>query len=81
MRILARLADSLRAACRDSAPNVICSYVYELAVAANKFYHDVRIISEPDEAKKASYIALIDLTRRVMETCIDLLGFSAPERM
>ena len=81
MRILARLADSLRAACRDSAPNVICSYVYELAVAANKFYHDVRIISEPDEAKKASYIALIDLTRRVMETCIDLLGFSAPDKM
>ena len=81
MRILARLADSLRAACRDSAPNVICAYVYELAVAANKFYHDVRIISEPDEAKKASYIALIDLTRRVMETCIDLLGFSAPDKM
>ena len=81
MLILSRLADSLRAACRDSAPNVICAYVYELAVAANKFYHDVRIITEPDEAKKASYVALIDLTRRVMETCIDLLGFSAPDKM
>lgn len=81
MRILARLSDSLRAAYRDSAPNVICAYIYELAVAANKFYHDVRIISEPDTAKKASYIALIDLTRRVMETCIDLLGFSAPDKM
>ena len=81
MLILSRLADSLRAACRDSAPNVICAYVYELAVAANKFYHDVRIITEPDEAKKASYVALVDLTRRVMETCIDLLGFSAPDKM
>ena len=32
-------------------------------------------------AKQASYAALIDLTRGVLETCIDLLGFSAPERM
>ena len=81
MLILARLADSLRAACRDAAPNVICAYIYELAVAANKFYHDVRIITEPDAARKASYIALIDLTRRVLECCIDLLGFSAPDKM
>lgn len=81
MLILARLADALRAACRDAAPNAVCAYIYELAVAANKFYHDVRIISEPDEARKASYIALIDLTRRVLECCIDLLGFSAPEKM
>ena len=41
---------------RDSAPNAICAYIYELAGAANKFYHDVKIISEPDEAKQASYV-------------------------
>ena len=81
MLILARLSDALRAACRDAAPNAICAYIYELAVAANKFYHDVRIISEPDEARRASYVALIDLTRRVLERCIDLLGFSAPDKM
>ncbi len=81
MLVLARLQDSLTAAYRDSLPNVICAYIYELAGAANKFYHDVRIISEPDAAQKASYVALMDLTRRALETCIELLGFSAPERM
>ncbi len=81
MLVLSRMQDALRAAYRDSAPNAICAYVYELAVAANKFYHDVRIISEPDAGKRASYVALIDLTRRAMETCIDLLGFSAPDKM
>ena len=79
--VLSRLADNLRTACRDAAPNVICAYIYELAVAANKFYHDVKIISEPDAKKRESYIALIELTRRTLETCIDLLGFSAPEKM
>ena len=81
MLVLSRMQDALRGAYRDSAPNAICAYIYELAGAANKFYHDVKIISEPDEQKKASYVALMDLTRRVLETCIDLLGFSAPEKM
>ena len=81
MLVLSRLSDSLTSSYKNSAPNEICAYIYELAGAANKFYHDVKIISEPDEQRKASYIALMDLTRRVLETCIDLLGFSAPEKM
>ena len=81
MLALTRLPDALMTAYRDSTPNTICAYIYELAGAANKFYHDVKIITEPDVAKKASFVALIDLTRRVLERCIDLLGFSAPERM
>ena len=51
MLVLSRLQDSLLAAYRDSLPNVICAYIYELAGAANKFYHDVRIITEPDPAQ------------------------------
>ena len=81
MLVLSRMADALWTAYRDSAPNAVCAYIYELATVANKFYHDVKILTEPDAAKQASYAALIDLTRGVLETCIDLLGFSAPERM
>ena len=81
MLVLTRLSDALLTAYRDSTPNTICAYIYELAGAANKFYHDVKIIAEPDAAKQASYVALIDLTRRVLEMCIDLLGFDAPEKM
>lgn len=81
MLVLARMADALTSAYRDCAPNVICAYIYELATAANKFYHDIKILTEPDEEKKASYVALMDLTRGVLESCIELLGFSAPERM
>ena len=81
MLVLSRMSDALWTAYRDSAPNAVCAYIYELATAANKFYHDVKILTEPDEKKQASYAALIDLTRGVLETCIDLLGFSAPERM
>ena len=65
----------------EKAPHKICAYIYELANEFNNFYHETKILSEQDEARKASYLALLDLVREVLETCIDLLGFSAPERM
>ena len=78
---LSQMPDQLLMAYRDSAPNVICAYAYELAGAVNKFYHETRILTEPDEEKKRGYIALISLAKRALEECIDLLGFSAPDRM
>ena len=81
MLVLSRVCGRACAAYRDSAPNADLRVYLRACGAANKFYHDVKIITEPDEEKQASYVALIDLTRGVLETCIDLLGFSAPERM
>ena len=81
MLALTRLPDALELAYRDCAPNAICAYIYELAGYANKFYHETRILAEEDKQKQQGYIALIGLTKRVLETCIDLLGFSAPEKM
>ena len=65
----------------EKAPNKVCSYIYELANAFNRFYHETKILSEEDERQKASWIQVLLLTRKVLETSIDLLGFSAPERM
>ncbi len=65
----------------ELAPHKICAYIYELSNAFNMFYHEVRILTCDDEQKKESYISLITLTKAVLEQCIDLLGFSAPERM
>ena len=81
MLAITRFADSLQTAYRDAAPNVICAYIYELSGFANKFYHETRILAEEDTRRQQGYIALIALTKAILETCIDLLGFSAPERM
>jgi len=81
MLTISRFGDNLTSAYRQSAPNVICAYIYELAGAVNKFYHETKILSETDSEKQAGYIALIALAKDILETCIDLLGFSAPEKM
>lgn len=65
----------------EKAPHKICSYIYELANEFNRFYHETKILSEEDERQKESWIQLLNLAKRVLETSIDLLGFSAPERM
>ena len=78
---LADMPDQLSMAYRDSAPNAVCAYAYALAGAVNKFYHETHILTEEDREKQAGYIALIAFAKRALETCIDLLGFSAPDRM
>ena len=65
----------------DTAPHKICSYIYDLANAFNKFYHETKILATDDMEAQSSWISLLLLTRRVLETCIDMLGFEAPERM
>ncbi len=81
MLSITRFADSIESASASLMPNRICAYIYELSNAFNSFYHGTKILSEPDEDKKESYISLIYITLRILETGIDLLGFDAPERM
>ncbi len=81
MLSITRLGANLENALRTSSPNVLCAYIYELSGCVNKFYHETRILGEEDKNLQAGYIALIGLAKRILEVCIDLLGFSAPEKM
>ena len=71
----------MEAAYGESAPHKVCAYIYGLANAFNHFYHETKIVTEEDEEKKSGWIALLVLTRDILEACIGVLGFSAPERM
>ena len=78
---VAKFNEIIENAAEELAPHKICSYVYDLSNVFNRFYHETKILAEEDQTKKAGYIALINLTINVLEQCIDLLGFSAPDRM
>ncbi len=65
----------------ETAPHKICSYIYDLANVFNSFYHETKIMAEENEAVQQSYIRVLELTKDILETCIDMLGFRAPERM
>ncbi len=78
---LVQFGAMIESAAQEKAPHRVCAYIYDLANAFNHFYHETKILAEENQEKRQSLIALLMLTRDVLETCIDLLGFSAPEKM
>lgn len=78
---LTGFGEMMQAAYAEKAPHKICTYLYDLSNVFNKFYHDTKILAETDLKRQAAYISLLRLTREVLLTGIDLLGFEAPERM
>lgn len=76
-----KFSEIIANAYEEHAPHKICKYIYDLSDAFNTFYHENKIIAEEDEEKQESWISLIKLVLGVLESCIDILGFEAPERM
>lgn len=81
MLAITKLGPALESALAASAPNLVCAYIYELAGCVNKFYHETPVLKEESEAVKAGNIALLGLAKNILETCIHILGFSAPDKM
>ena len=81
MLAITKFGPAMEMALANSAPNQICAYIYDLAGFVNKFYHETPILKEENEEVKAGHIALIGLAKGILEQCISLLGFSAPEKM
>ncbi|MCI9487643.1 MAG: arginine--tRNA ligase [Lachnospiraceae bacterium] len=79
--LVSRVQDALLSAFCEQAPHKLCQYVYALSNAFNRFYHETKIMAEEDKERQAAYIRLLGLVRQVLETCIDILGFEAPDRM
>lgn len=81
MMQLVQFNTMMQNAAEETAPHKVCAYIYDLANAFNRFYHETKILGEENTKKREGLIALLILTRDVLETCIDVLGFSAPDRM
>ena len=81
MMQLAGFGAMMEGAYEELAPHRVCAYIYQLSNAFNSFYHSTRILSEENAEQKESWIALLQLTLRLLEACTDVLGFHAPERM
>ena len=81
MLAITKFGPTLEAALKTASPNMVCAYIYELSGCVNKFYHETPILKEENEELKAGHIALIGLAKNILETAIDILGFSAPEKM
>lgn len=81
MMELSKFNATIDSAYEELAPYKICSYIYDLSNAFNTFYHDNKIMAEEDKEKQAGFIKLLMITKKALEMSIDILGFTAPDRM
>lgn len=71
----------LKQAGDTAEPHRLASYVYAVADAYTTFHENCPVLKAPDEATKASRLALCAATLRTLETGLHLLGVPTPERM
>lgn len=79
LQILA-LPTAIDAVLEQWQPHKLCTYVYDLASAFSSFYEHCPILSS-EEPVRSSRLGLADLTARVLERSLGLLGIDAPEQM
>jgi arginyl-tRNA synthetase len=79
--LAARLEETISQAVSATEPAILAKYTFNLAKAFNLFYHNHKIISEENAARRAVLILTADITRRSLTTALNILGIEIPERM
>ena len=76
-----KLQESYFTCYKDTSLNALCLSLYDFASSFAKFYNDTRILSEKDEKKKNSYLALCHLVLKAIKQASWVLAFEIPEKM
>jgi arginyl-tRNA synthetase len=77
---LCQFAEIVPQVLNDFRPNILASYLFELANGFHAFYEACPVLRS-DEPVRSSRLALSELTGRVLQRGLDLLGIKVPERM
>jgi arginyl-tRNA synthetase len=78
---LLRLEEALLAAVEEYQPSAITAYLWDLAKNYSGFFQNCPVIKAETDALKQSRLLLCDLTARVLQQCLSLLGINTVERM
>lgn len=82
MMILAsRLEETIRQAANSNEPAVLAKYAFNLAKAFNLFYHNHRILPEPDEVKREVLLVVAEKARDALTAALATMGIDVPEKM
>jgi arginyl-tRNA synthetase len=76
---LARYPEAVAAAIRGYRPNQLADHLFDVANRLNRFYHELRVLDGGDA--RASRLALVDASRRVLRHGMELLGLTVLDRM
>ncbi|MDE1970002.1 MAG: arginine--tRNA ligase [Patescibacteria group bacterium] len=76
-----QLAEVLQRVIEGWFPHLLADYLFELAQAANEFYHSHPILTEKDTEKRTTLLMIVRVVAKTLATGLDLLGIEAPDEM
>ena len=80
--MLSQQLDDVILQCRNSAePANLAKYTFSLARTFSRFYHDHRILTEPDEVRRSVLTAVTKIVRTQLTTALSILGINVPDQM
>ncbi|HEX3253906.1 MAG TPA: arginine--tRNA ligase [Pyrinomonadaceae bacterium] len=80
--MLSQQLDDVILQCRNSAePANLAKYTFSLARAFSRFYHDHRILTEPDEVRRGVLTAVTKIVRTQLTAALSMLGINVPDQM
>jgi len=80
--MLSQQLDDVISQCRNSAePANLAKYTFSLARAFSRFYHDHRILTEPDEVRRSVLTAVTKIVRTQLTAALSILGINVPDQM
>jgi arginyl-tRNA synthetase len=77
---LCQFAEVVPQVLNDFRPNILANYLFELADSFHTFYEACPVLKS-EEPIRSSRLALSDLTGRVLQKGLELLGIKVPEKM
>lgn len=79
--LASRLEEVADSAATATEPAILAKYAFNLAKTFNLFYHNHRIITEENAAKRAVLVSVAETARRSLISALETLGIEVPERM
>ncbi len=79
--LAARLEETVEQAAKQNEPAILAKYTFTLAKAFNLFYHNHKILIEPDDVKRSVLVVVADMARRSLTAALATLGIEVPEKM
>lgn len=79
--LASRLEETVAQAASQNEPAILAKYAFNLAKGFNLFYHNHKILPEPDPTKRALLLCVADTVRRSLTAALDTMGIEVPAKM
>jgi arginyl-tRNA synthetase len=81
IKVIGDFPEILVTSAREFSPSILANYLFSLVKSYNSFYQDSPVIKEQNEDLKLFRMQLSDLTSRILEKGMEILGVEMPDRM